>query len=149
MYEIQERLGKVTLIILIALTLNFIISLALVVRFGSIGVAIGTAASYLLSQTMFVLDQHKYLKISTKRILILLIFCICFGVLQCVTGENYLLRIGTATLSFACLIALVRHFSFIDRAILTHILSGKLLTFQPFFCWLFIRQREKTSLKHT
>ena len=140
LYELQGRLGKAVLINAMALGINFTISFAFVTRLGSIGVALGTTTSFFLSQFMFILDQHKYLKISKKQILILLIFSICFGVLQCITGENYVLRIVIATLSLTCLIALIRYFSFIDRAILIHLLSGKLLSFQPFFCWLFIRQ---------
>ena len=142
LYELQGRLGKASLINATTLALNFIVSLALVVRLGSIGVALGTAISFFLTQMLCVLDQHKYLKIPMKRMLVLLIFCTFFGACQCIIGVNYLHRIVTAILSLVCLIALARQFGIIDRIILTRLLSGKLLAFQPLFFWLFIKKKQ-------
>lgn len=144
LFELQERLGKATYFNGTALVLNFIVSLALVVQLGGIGVAYGTAASYFLAQILYVFDQHKYLKIPKKKILILLVSCMFCGVLQCVIGENLLLRTEAAVFCLVCLIPLIRHYNMIDKTILNNLLSGKLSTIQPFFYWLFIRKSESS-----
>ena len=140
LYEIQGRLGKSSYYSAIMLAMNVIISLTLVTKYGGMGVAIGTTVSFFALQTLYLLDQHRFLKVPNKKAIILLIFSLLYGLVQYFIGENLLFRGGGAIMGLACLMPLIRQFNIVDKTILTNLLSGRLLSFRALFCRLLIQE---------
>jgi O-antigen/teichoic acid export membrane protein len=141
LYESQGRLGKSSYYCSIAFLINIIISLALVAKYGGIGVSIGTTVSFFALQTLFLLDQHRYLKVPSRKTIVLLLFSLIYGLSQYFIGENLLFRVGGTLMGLACLILLIRRFNMIDKTILSNLLSGKLFRFRTFFCRLLIQEK--------
>ena len=139
LFETQGRLGRSSLFSGIMFFVNMVISFALVVEFGTVGVAIGTMVSYFIYQYLYVIDQHMFLKVPKYKAITLLIFSVFYGLIQIAVGDEMAFRIGGALLSFSCLILIIRHYKMVDKAILEHLLSGKLSSFHPHFHRILIR----------
>ena len=139
LFETQGRLGRSSLFGGIMFFVNMVISFALVVEFGTVGVAIGTMVSYFIYQYLYVIDQHMFLKVPKYKAITLLIFSVFYGLIQIAVGDEMAFRIGGALLSFSCLILIIRHYKMVDKAILEHLLSGKLSSFHPHFHRILIR----------
>ena len=118
LFELQGRLGRSSLYAAAMFAVNFIITLGLIVKYGALGAAIGTSISFILVQTLYLLDQHKFLKVPKFKTIILLVFSSLYGLSQWAMGDNLVVRLGGALAGLICLIVLVRNLNLVNKAIL-------------------------------
>jgi len=126
LFELQGRLGRSSLYAAAMFAVNFIVTLGLIVKYGGIGAAIGTSTSFILVQTLYLLDQHRFLKVPKLKTIILLIFSSLYGLSQWIMGDNLVVRLGGALVGLICLVVLVRNFNLVNKAILTKLFPKNL-----------------------
>ncbi|MBT4680363.1 MAG: oligosaccharide flippase family protein [Flavobacterium sp.] len=118
LFELQGRLGRSSLYAAAMFAVNFIITLGLIVKYGALGAAIGTSISFILVQTLYLLDQHRFLKVPKFKTIILLVFSSLYGLSQWAMGDNLVVRLGGALAGLICLGVLVRNLNLGNKAIL-------------------------------
>ena len=111
---------------------NLGLSVALLPILGPIGAAVGTAASYLLVQFLYVWDQHRYLKISALPMLGLFFWLTTYSVVQALLGAGgpewatLTIRVGWTAAWMVGLLLLVRRGRLGDPDVLDRMFTGSL-----------------------
>lgn len=107
-YFVQGRLGVANVLFFgIKITLNLVLSFWLLPRVGVLGSAIGCGVSYMVLQWLFVLDQHRVLKIGFGNAECTLLFVQLAGIIL-LFANDLAVRLLVASLEVACLLLWVR-----------------------------------------
>jgi len=77
-------------------------------------------------QTLYLLDQHRFLKVPKLKTIILLIFSSLYGLSQWIMGDNLVFRLGGALVGLIFLVVLVRNLNLVNKAILTKLFPKNL-----------------------
>ena len=126
LFTIQNRLPRVMSLHLIMTIANLTISIILLATIGPLGSAIGTSISYLLSQFMYMSDQHKFMNLPAGKPKLLLFLTLLFGCSQAVIGNHLMIRVIFGISFLTIFIMVMRHNAVADREIIDDIFSGKL-----------------------
>jgi len=132
LFSVQKRLGRSVLLVLAMTGVNLGLSVALLPILGPIGAAVGTAASYLLVQFLYVWDQHRYLKISALPMLGLFFWLTTYSVVQALLGAGgpewatLTIRVGWTAAWMVGLLLIVRRGRLVDPDVLDRMFTGSL-----------------------
>lgn len=121
LYTLQGRLHRPTVYLACMAAINVALSLALVPRIGPLGAAVGTAVSYVVSQWLYIRDQHLYLEVPAKTVGILFAASIAFSLLEGFALNGVVARLAVALTFTAAIIAMARHLEIVDRGILARL----------------------------
>lgn len=108
LFNIEARMGRMLLYMLIITATNLVASVLLIPRLGALGAAAGTALSYLLGQALYIQDQHRTLDVPPRRIWILWTAGLVVGLSQFAVGADAAFRLAWAVAATAGVIATVR-----------------------------------------
>jgi O-antigen/teichoic acid export membrane protein len=96
LFNVQGRLGRIGIFTAIMFVVNISISLLLIPKWGSLGAAIGTTISYLLTQGLYIFDQHKHLNISSSKSFTLFLVACLYSTIQLGLERQTLMRLMVA-----------------------------------------------------
>ncbi len=123
---VQGRLGVSTLGLFgVKSIVNISISFALLPQLGVIGSALGSAASFLVLQWLFLLDQHIHLRIRLGAGAIALLLAHTFGVMQAFVADT-MLRLLLAFVTGLLVLLWARQTSLFARAELSAMIPRRL-----------------------
>ena len=120
---------------------NLAISIALVPSMGSLGAAIGTAVSYLLVQMLYILNQHRYILVSSIAPISLFSVGLFFGVVQVFLGEEPAWRLILATLCMVVLILLGRELGTLEAKTFSNMLPKEVAWLGGLFDFLLTKNK--------
>jgi O-antigen/teichoic acid export membrane protein len=126
LYTLQGRIDRTVLVLAAMTALNLTLSILLVPRWGPPGAALATSLSYLLSQYLYLTEQHAFLKVPRKRMLLLFATVTATAVIQGMVSEPWSLRLAVAFVGMVVLVGLARRHALVDGEVLRIILSGRL-----------------------
>jgi O-antigen/teichoic acid export membrane protein len=126
LFNLQERMGRMLVYLLLMTLTNVAVSLALIPTYGAVGAAIGTAVSYALSQALYVRDQHRALAVPALKVWTLWAAGLALGVLQLTVGTGVAGRLAWALVATAVLIGIVRAMGCVDDGLVARLFAGRL-----------------------
>jgi O-antigen/teichoic acid export membrane protein len=138
LFTVQGRLRQNVLILVAMTSINLGLSLALVPRFGAYGSCLATVVSYLASQLLYLVDQHRHVKVPMGGALSLFAALWAFGLLQLLVGPALFPRIALAVVAWTAFVALARRRGLADAAVIQSVLSGRLSVAAPHLCRLLV-----------
>lgn len=124
LFNLQNRLRVAMLYSFIMVIINFVLSLALIPKIGLTGAAIGTSISYLIGHLLYIRDQHRFLSVPTKPIIVLFTFALISGVLQYFAGGELLTRTIACVISLFLLIVTIRKTGSIHPLVIQKVFTG-------------------------
>lgn len=130
LFSLQGRLVQSVVINAIMTAVNVLVSLVLIHFVGPLGAAYGSGISYLVSQLLYIFDQHYFLKTSNKKILLLFSFMLVFNIIQILLGTLMLARLIWCIIFMVIFIYLSKYFNIVDYEVLNDIFSGRLMMFR-------------------
>jgi O-antigen/teichoic acid export membrane protein len=139
LYSQQGRILQLTAVHTAMSIINIIVSLSLIPFMGILGCAIGTGVSYLCAQVFCILDQHHYLKLTTRSSLYIFLAMSVITVVQAVCTHNELLRQTVCIVGGLALIMIIRKWRIVDREVLDKLTTGRITSFIKPLRWLVIR----------
>jgi len=125
LFNVEVRMGRVLLYMLIMTTANVVASVMLIPRLGALGAAAGTALSYLLGQALFIQDQHRLLGVSPRRIWTLWLAGLFVGLSQFLAGSEIVVRLVWALAATASVIGAVRLGRCADTGVIRRLLAAQ------------------------
>ena len=126
LFNMQERMGRMFLYSLLMAMTNVIVSVALIPAYGAVGAGVGTAASYGVSQALYVWDQHQALAVPALQVWTLWAAGLALGVVQYVIGARTPSRLLWAVGATAVLIGIVRTVRCVDGRLVDRLFAGRL-----------------------
>jgi O-antigen/teichoic acid export membrane protein len=124
LYNLQGRLGRLTLFIGLMAAINLALSILLIPMVGVAGAAIGTAVSYLISQWLYVQDQHVHLGVPLRAMASLFVVMAAFSLVQSLV-LNLPGRLLLAVLFIAVVWTMARGLRMADPRILARMFGGR------------------------
>ncbi|HYE86610.1 MAG TPA: polysaccharide biosynthesis C-terminal domain-containing protein [Vicinamibacterales bacterium] len=121
--SLQERLERVLIYTALMTAVNLTLSVVLIPRVGVLGAAIGTAASYVVAQAVYLRDQRRHLAIRNPGMTGIWCVGLLFGVLQSAIASLPLRVLWAAMATFA-LVLMTRHYRAIDGVTVDRMLGG-------------------------
>jgi PST family polysaccharide transporter len=125
LFSVQGRLGRTALYVAVMAGLDLALTLILLPSMGPRAAAVGTAASYVVSQSLYVADQHRHLRLSAARILPVFAILVAVAAAQAVVGAAVGPRLGVTAAGLAVLVWVVRRERIVEDDVVTA-LSGPL-----------------------
>jgi O-antigen/teichoic acid export membrane protein len=126
LFSVQERMGRSTVFLFVTSAVNVGLSLLLIPRYGALGAAAATVASYVVYQASYVWDQHRLLGVAAGRTWTLWTAAILIGAAQWPLGSSIAMRAGWAALTTVILLAVVRMVGAIDGGVVARVFGGRL-----------------------
>lgn len=139
LYNAQSRIGRASAIHWLMTAVGLILSIALIPEYGVKGAALGTAASYLFSQYLYIFDNHRHLNLSPKLPVTLLSVSLLFGLAQIFAGIDFYYRFIVGAVFFLGIVYVMRRFSIVSPEILTILIPDKYGTLKSFGFRLLVR----------
>lgn len=125
LFNIQGRSGWPALYIGAMSATNFAVSFALVPSMGGLGAAAGTAISYLLVQSLYMLDQHRQLSVNAFVPGVLFVLACAFGVVQWIIGDQIVWRLLWTFACMGLLLLLARKFRIAEFDVVSRLLPQR------------------------
>ncbi len=126
LFSLQKRLSRVLVYGALMTAVNVAASLLLIPRLGSIGAAAATSASYGIVQIAYMLDQHRHLHVSTRRIMPVWLTLLSLGFLQVAFGVRIGPRLVWAGMTVLAVAWAARRSSAVSTRLVDHLFSGPL-----------------------
>lgn len=131
LFSLQQRTSRTFAYVAAMTAVNLSISVLLVPRYGLVGAAIGTCASYLVAQAAYAWDQHRVVGAHGTRVWTIWAAAVGAGLCQVALGAPMPLRILWAVAATAAIMFVARRTAAVDSSVLTRILSGPFAPFAP------------------
>lgn len=125
LFNVQGRLGRMSLIHALTFIVNISISLLLIPRWGILGAAIGTIVANLFMQYLYIFDQHKFLGIASSKVAILFLLASFFSLIQFAVGGQTIMRVLIAMAAIWVLIMVTKKFRVCDGELVAKLLPNK------------------------
>ena len=126
LYSLQGRLGTAMVFNALVPAVDLSVSYFLLPRIGIIGAAFGTCLSFFVSQSLYMIDQHRYLKVTASKTWLLYGLLVFFGFAQALAGDGLIGRSIICIAVLALFIPLIRYRFLVDVHVLSGIFSGQL-----------------------
>jgi O-antigen/teichoic acid export membrane protein len=112
---------------------NISISIVLIPKWGSLGAAIGTSASYLLIQGLYIFDQYKYLNLPSTKPTLLFFVAYIYGVAQIISGGEFFVRLVVAVVTMVGLFLIAKKWKTCEGEIIAGLLPRQFAWVGRFF----------------
>lgn len=126
LFNIEERMGRVLSYMFLLTLTNLVLSVLLIPRFGAMGAAAGTAASYIVGQLLYIADQHRRRRVPAGVVWILSGAGLVLGASQLAAGPGAAWRLAWAFFATALLAILTRMVGCVDAGVVGRLFAGRL-----------------------
>ena len=126
LFSVQQRLGRLFLYTCVTVTLNLTLAFALIPRFGAVGAAVGTVAAHVVSEFVYLTDQHRRLGVSAVPVLAVWVVVLILGLVQGGLETHVLWRIVWAAAAVLLVGAVARRTAAVDGALVDTLFAGLL-----------------------
>jgi O-antigen/teichoic acid export membrane protein len=124
--DVQQRLTRLLLFSAVVALTNVALSVVLIPTFGAAGAAIATASAYLTGHLMHVRDQHQWLGVPTRPVLLLWCAGVVAGLVQALALESLQARCTWAAVTTVGLTLVSRWAGSVDAGLVMRIFPGRL-----------------------
>ena len=133
LFNVQGRLGRTGWYHALMFVSNISISIVLIPKWGSLGAAIGTSASYLLIQGLYIFDQYKYLNLPSTKPTLLFFVAYIYGVAQIISGGEFFVRLVVAVVTMVGLFLIAKKWKTCEGEIIAGLLPRQFAWVGRFF----------------
>jgi O-antigen/teichoic acid export membrane protein len=126
LFNVQGRTARAAQIVAAMTIVNIGLSLVLVPPLGGVGAAAGTAASYLLYQLLYMIDQHRHLGVAVRVPFTLFVVATAFGLAQWAASDGPLARAVAAAACMAAVVVVSRRFRLVQPGLVAGMLPPPL-----------------------
>jgi O-antigen/teichoic acid export membrane protein len=125
LFDIQGRLRRVAVYLVVTTAANLMVCLALIPRYGAAGAALGTTLSLTLGQALYIWDQHRRVGVPAGPVWALWGIGLALGAGQMLAGVSLGTRIVWAVVATAVLSAMVRRGALVDGGLVSRLFAGR------------------------
>jgi O-antigen/teichoic acid export membrane protein len=125
LFSTQGRLGRAGLFQAIMFAVNISVSLMLIPQWGCLGAAIGTAVSYLIVQSLYIFDQHKYCDVSLSKPATLFLIALFYSLIQLAIEEQIVIRLSMALVTMWALVLIAKKHHICDGNLIASLLPNQ------------------------
>jgi O-antigen/teichoic acid export membrane protein len=126
LFSVQGRLGRAALYVAVMAGADLLLTVLLLPILGPRAAAAGTAASYVISQSLYIADQHRHLRVSAARILPVFVCMVTVAAAQAAVGGEPGPRVAVTLAGLAVLVWIVRRERIVEDEVVRTVLSGPL-----------------------
>lgn len=139
LFNLQNRLSRSLIYSFIMIISNFSLSFILIPKIGITGAAIATSFSYVICHSLYIIDQHQFLKVSAYKVTILFVAALIIGCLQFFAGTDIWMRSYVGLGSLALLIVIIRKIDSVQSRYIEQFFSGRFIPISSLLQTVLIR----------